>query len=332
MATGTEKKIQIPWVEKYRPATLSDVVSHKSITSTLTQLIANQQMPHLMFYGPPGTGKTSTVVAMARDLYGSKNGAPSNYSTMVLELNASDDRGIDTVREQIRTFVSSRAIVHDPPYKLVILDEADSMTSTAQFALRRVMEKYTSNARFCLICNYAGKIIPAIQSRCTKFRFKPLPSTVVRDRTLHVIEQENLNVSEDAVAALVRVAEGDMRKSLNTLQATAMATRDITSTAVYETSGLPSPEVVAELVGCLMTGGVDAVQQITSTMTMQGLALSDVIQGIHEVVLNLAIDGTVKAVLCKDLATIEDNVLHACDEQLQVGGLVAAFIQARAML
>ncbi len=306
---------------------MNDVVSHYHITSTLTELIRKNQLPHLLFYGPPGTGKTSTIVSMARDMYGRSN----SYSSMVLELNASDDRGIDVVREQIRTFASSRAIMQDPPFKLVILDEADSMTSAAQFALRRVIEKYTGNARFCLVCNYASKIIPAIQSRCTKFRFKPLPRDLIKARTAHVIAEEKLQVSDDALTALVRLAEGDMRRSINVLQAAAMNTDGpITAQIVFETSGLPPPDVVQRLLGMLLQRDVSTChREVLATLQHQGLALVDLIHSIHEMVLQLAISPIAKAMLCRELATIEDNMQHACDEVLQTGSLVAAFTDAR---
>merc|ERR1712096_489776 len=149
----------LPWVEKYRPSSLEEVVSQDNIVQTLERLVASEKLPHLLFYGPPGTGKTSTILAIAKKMYG------QNLSQMVLQLNASDDRGIDVVRNQIKEFSSTR-MVFSSAHKLIILDEADAMTSDAQMALRRVIEKYTKNVRFCIICNYVSKIIPALQSRC----------------------------------------------------------------------------------------------------------------------------------------------------------------------
>lgn len=173
----------LPWVEKYRPATLDELISHADIIATISTFINAGKLPHLLFYGPPGTGKTSTVLACARQLYGPK------FRSMILELNASDDRGIDVVREQIKNFASTRKIF-DRGFKLIILDEADAMTQIAQAALRRVIEKYTRNVRFCIICNYVGKIIPALQSRCTRFRFGPLERAQIETRLDYVIAQE----------------------------------------------------------------------------------------------------------------------------------------------
>ncbi len=141
------------------------------------------RLPHLLFYGPPGTGKTSTILACARKLYG------KNLSSMVLELNASDDRGINVVRDEIKTFCSTKQLFSSG-FKLVILDEADAMTNVAQNALRRVIEQYTRNVRFCIICNYVGKIIPAIQSRCTRFRFAPLQEAHIQSRLQFILDQE----------------------------------------------------------------------------------------------------------------------------------------------
>lgn len=188
-----------------------------------SNLIGIQRLPHLLLYGPPGTGKTSTILALARKIYGSKN-----VRQMVLELNASDDRGIDVVREQIKTFASTRQIFANTAsssvssiaaYKLIILDEADAMTSTAQMALRRIMEKYTANTRFCIIANYTHKLSPALLSRCTRFRFSPLKEADIRVLVDKVIDEENVKIDQAATEALIKLSKGDMRRALNVLQA-----------------------------------------------------------------------------------------------------------------
>jgi replication factor C subunit 3/5 len=178
-------KENLPWVEKYRPENLIDLISHRDIISTIMRFVDEKRLPHLLLYGPPGTGKTSLVLALARQMYGTLN-----YKSMILELNASDDRGIDVIREQIITFAGTKQMFNSGIIKLIILDEADSMTQPAQAALRRVIEKYTKNVRFCIICNYVSKIIPAIQSRCTKFRFGPLEREQMSRRLKHVINSE----------------------------------------------------------------------------------------------------------------------------------------------
>lgn len=195
------------------------------------------QLPHLLFYGPPGTGKTSTIMALARRLYGKQ------FKNHVLELNASDDRGIDVVRGQIKSFASTRNVfsTQQDTFKLIVLDEADAMTQAAQAALRRVIEQYTKNVRFCLICNYVNKIIPAIQSRCTRFRFSPLDTAQVARRVDYVIDAEHCQVEPAARDAILTLAKGDMRRALNILQACHAAGGVIDEDAVYNCTGHPHP-------------------------------------------------------------------------------------------
>lgn len=196
---------------------------HHDILATINKFVDSNRLPHLLLYGPPGTGKTSTILALARRIYGA-----DNMRQMVLELNASDDRGIDVVREQIKTFASTKQIftlgasalrTGIAGFKLIILDEADAMTNTAQMALRRIMEKYTANTRFCIIANYSHKLSPALLSRCTRFRFSPLKERDIRVLVDKVIEEENVKITTDATESLVRLSKGDMRRALNVLQA-----------------------------------------------------------------------------------------------------------------
>ena len=294
-----EQTAALPWVEKYRPKEMSDLVSHEQIIGTITKLIDAGKLPHLMLYGPPGTGKTSTILACAHKLYG------KHFSSMVLELNASDDRGIDVVREQIKEFASTRQMFSSAP-KLIVLDEADNMTNPAQFALRRVIEKFTRNARFCIICNYASKIIPALQSRCTRFRFAPLskeqvgfapaarrrpdrrppqPPTVrppppplaasqATSRIEVVAQAEGCRLAPGGLDACVALGCGDMRRCLNILQSTHMAFDEVSPDNVYQCTGAPRPADVEQMMGWLM--GEDftsAFNNMWGLMSERGLAL-----------------------------------------------------------
>lgn len=212
-----------PWIEKYRPKKLSDVSSQSTTTSILQKSLNSANLPHMLFYGPPGTGKTSTILALAHELFG-----PNLIHSRVLELNASDERGISIVRDRIKNF--ARLSVSNPsnddkrnypcpPYKLIILDEADSMTSDAQAALRRTMENYASVTRFCLICNYVTKIIDPLASRCSKFRFKNLDNNIAVNRLKFIINSENIqNIDENVISDILDVCEGDLRRSVNLLQ------------------------------------------------------------------------------------------------------------------
>lgn len=272
-----QSKSGLPWVEKYRPQNLDDIISHKEIINTLTNLISTNKIPHMIFYGPPGTGKTTTILACAKKIYG------SNYKSMILELNGSDDRGINVVREQIKSFSAtdskissiftkiegdeqSANEIHKTNIKLVILDEADAMTYDAQFALRRVIESYTYSTRFCLICNYLTKIIPALQSRCQMFRFAPINNIDHFNKIKNITNLEQMNIDDDALEKTIELSEGDMRKSLNLLQSLHMiyvrkndsttnesniATHQITLNNIYKTIGFPSQEEKNKIMACL---------------------------------------------------------------------------------
>ncbi|CAM9191771.1 unnamed protein product, partial [Ectocarpus sp. 12 AP-2014] len=207
-----------PWVEKYRPRYVKDVVHHQNLKKVLLGSQEKGDLPHLLFHGPPGTGKTSTILALARTLFGE-----TNMRERVLELNASDERGLDVVRDKIKTFskVSVSFRSGCPAIKIVILDEADTMTPYAQSALRRTMETHAAVTRFCLVCNYASKIIAPLASRCAKFRFTPLSSESMKARLLHICEMESVifqDCSRSVLDAIVLTSGGDMRKSVNLLQ------------------------------------------------------------------------------------------------------------------
>ncbi|NWW67663.1 RFC5 factor, partial [Ifrita kowaldi] len=263
-------------VEKYRPQALSELVSHRDILSTVQRFISEDRLPHLLLYGPPGTGKTSTILACARQLYRERE-----FGSMVLELNASDDRGIDIVRGPILSFASTRTIFKKG-FKLVILDEADAMTQDAQNALRRVIEKFTENTRFCLICNYLSKIIPALQSRCTRFRFGPLTPELMVPRLQHVIQEEGVDVTEDGMKALVTLSSGDMRRALNILQSTSMAFGKVTEENVYTCTGHPLKSDIANILDWMLNQDFStAYRQIMELKTLKGLALQDILTEIH---------------------------------------------------
>lgn len=198
-------------VEKYRPLSIENVFLEEKNMNCIRSFIDKQNFPNLLFYGPPGTGKTSTIIAMANDIYKEK------YNLMVLELNASDNRNIQVVRKIIKEFASSKTLFNSG-YKLIILDEVDSMTNDAQFCLRRIMETYCNNVRFCFICNFIGKIIPAIQSRCSKFKFSNLNTIQISSKLAEIMNEENITISPNIMSIIVNYCNGDMRKILNYIQ------------------------------------------------------------------------------------------------------------------
>ncbi|KAJ1916690.1 Subunit of heteropentameric Replication factor C (RF-C) [Mycoemilia scoparia] len=320
----------LPWVEKYRPNTLDDLVSQQGIVDTIEKFIAENRLPHLLFYGPPGTGKTSTILALAKKLYG-----PKAYKNMILELNASDDRGIDVVRDQIKSFASTRTVSmlsssasggnNISDFKLVVLDEADAMTQAAQAALRRVIEKYTRNVRFCIICNYVSKITPAIQSRCTKFRFSPLKIEQVQERLQMVVDTEGVNITKDGKGALLRLSKGDMRRVLNVLQACHAAyPGGIDENEIYACTGSPHPKDIQRIGESMVKDDFStALDQICMLKTDRGLALQDVITELLGYIEGIEFPNATRIYLLDKLADIE--LANGASETIQLSSLIGAF-------
>src|SRR5687768_8735397 len=243
--SGTMKDV---WVEKYRPRTLSEVVGQEETVERLKAYVKAGSIPHLMFAGPPGTGKTTCAIALAKDLFGA-----DDWKGRFLELNASDERGIVVVRGKIKEF--ARVGTADTQgFKIVFLDEADALTHDAQAALRRTMEKYTATTRFVLSCNYSSKIIDPIQSRCAVFRFRPLTAKDVKGFIRRIAAEEKLEVTPDGVDALVFVAKGDLRKTVNTLQVAAALGGTVDADAIYRTTSTARPEEVKKLLETAQIG------------------------------------------------------------------------------
>ncbi|KAG9318533.1 P-loop containing nucleoside triphosphate hydrolase protein [Chiua virens] len=249
-----------PWVEKYRPRTIDDVSAQEHTVTVLRKALSSANLPHMLFYGPPGTGKTSTILALSRQLFG-----PDNFRERVLELNASDERGISIVREKIKTFarqtpraqkVSSDGNSYPcPPYKIIILDEADSMTQDAQGALRRIMETYARITRFCLVCNYVTRIIEPLASRCSKFRFTPLDSSSTSSRLMHIAAAEHVDVSPEVVAKLIDASNGDLRRSITYLQSASRLSSSTTPPTPI------TPRDIEEIAGVVPTAVVNNFAQ-----------------------------------------------------------------------
>ncbi|EIM23986.1 P-loop containing nucleoside triphosphate hydrolase protein [Wallemia mellicola CBS 633.66] len=314
-------KSDLPWVEKYRPNELDDVVSHTEIIQTINQFIQKQRLPHLLFYGPPGTGKTSTILAIAKKIYG------GNWKRNVLELNASDDRGIDVVRDQIKSFAQTRTLFSDG-FKLIILDEADLMTQQAQGALRRIIEHYTPTTRFCIICNYVNKITPAIMSRCTRFRFSPLPYAHLDKRLVEVIENEAVQIDDDAKKALLNLTKGDMRRALNILQAchTACMPERISIKDVYNVTAAPQPEAIEYIVNTLLKDEISTCySKIHQVKRQNGLALQDILTGVYDYIQTIEFPTATKVAILELLAEVEHRLSKGSSETIQLSALIASF-------
>ncbi|KAK8183030.1 P-loop containing nucleoside triphosphate hydrolase protein [Phyllosticta capitalensis] len=304
----TETSSIQPWVEKYRPKSLDDVTAQDHTITVLQRTLQSSNLPHMLFYGPPGTGKTSTILALAKQLYG-----PDLIKTRVLELNASDERGISIVREKVKNFARQqlsnppagpygdeyRRKYPCPPFKIVVLDEADSMTQDAQSALRRTMETYSRITRFCLVCNYVTRIIDPLASRCSKFRFKSLDVASAGQRLEEIAKLEGVALEEGAVDALVRTSEGDLRKAITFLQSAARLVGAIKSPAAGEDdsmdvdSGASSTNkksvtvpIVEEIAGVIPDSTLSALFQ-----AMQRAAKGEVYAAVAQAVEDMVADG-----------------------------------------
>ncbi len=307
------------WTEKYRPKNLSEVVGQKEIVEKLKAFVKNKSMPHLLFAGPAGVGKTTSALAIARELYG------ENWKSNFLELNASDERGIDTIRTKVKEFARTLPI-GDVPFKIILLDEADALTRDAQQALRRMMEKYTDTCRFILNCNYSSKIIPPIQSRCAVFRFSPLSIVDVKEYVKRIEKGEKIKLSEDAIEALYDVSEGDLRRLTNILQSVASVSKKITPKEIYEISGVVLPEEVAPLVKSAMDGNIEEVKKkLLEIMYKKGLSGVDLIKLIARYVWETKMDNAKKIELMEAIGEAEYRIVEGGDDFIQILALLSHF-------
>ena len=263
------------WVEKYRPKSLTQVVNQKEIVERLKKFVENKSLPHLIFAGPAGVGKTTCAHALVRDLFG------EYYSKDAFqELNASDERGIDTIRTSIKTFANKKSL-SGIPFKILILDESDNMTSAAQQALRRTMEKYTKSTRFILICNYSSKIIEPIQSRCAIFRFKPLKNEDLSKRIKQICKKEKIQIENSGIEAIIYVSGGDLRKAVNTLQAGSSLDQNLTEHLIYQVTGKARPEEIQQMIQLALDKKFLKSKEIgIHCHNQQQLAYANTIEGI----------------------------------------------------
>ncbi|HEY4675326.1 MAG TPA: replication factor C small subunit [Candidatus Bathyarchaeia archaeon] len=314
------------WAEKYRPKKLDDMVNQKEIVERLKSFVKSRNVPHCIFAGPPGTGKTTAALCLARDLYGEA------YRDHVMELNASDERGIDVVRETVKTFARARAM-GDIPFKVMILDEADNMTGDAQQALRRTMERYTETCRFIMCANYSGKIIEPIQSRCAPFRFTFLPREE-HDKYLKCIaEKENVKLLEDGFDAIFEVCSGDLRKAINTLQAAASLDKPVDAKVVYSITGRAHPADVQKMIEVAMSGNfLEARKQLRDMIQKYGVAGSDIIRQIHTEIFRTSIPEPWKIKLADVVGEIDYRLVEGADEEVQLSALLARLVEASSKL
>ncbi len=315
---SSEKFAELLWAEKYRPKSLKELVNQEEIVKRLMKFVEEKNMPHLLFAGPPGTGKTTTALALAHDLYGEE------WRKYVLELNASDERGIAVIRTKVKEFARSK-VPGDVPFKIVLLDEADNMTADAQQALRRLMEMYVETTRFILIANYPSKIIEPIQSRCAVFRFTPLKKEDVVSRLKWICEQENVVCHDDALEVIYEIAGGDMRKAINILQAAA-ALGEVTVAHVYKVVGLAHPKEIREIIQLALAGKfIEARDKLRMLMVNYGISGTDILKQMHREIFStdLKIPEEARVDLADYIGEIQFRIVEGADDEIQLTALLA---------
>lgn len=319
-------KNNIPWIEKYRPKRLSDIVSQEEPISILNNTLKTGELPHLLFYGSSGTGKTSSILALCNELFG-----PVRVSERVIELNASDERGINIVRGKIINFAKIAIGTRDPNYlcpnyKIIILDEADAMTKEAQAALRKVMEENSNITRFCFICNYINQIIEPINSRCVKIRFKPIDKLSLINKLSWISSQENINVNSNTLECIANISNGDLRKSilfLQNLKYIRMNKKNseiITPTDIYDMCNYITFDKTKKYIRIIRTNNnINNVMMVARKIIDKGYVFNSIINNvINYVIFNKNILDKNKALIMFELSFIEKNINDGADEYIQI--------------
>lgn len=348
------KKINLPWSEKYRPNSVSNIIYHEKISKAIVNYMDNNKLPHLLFYGPPGTGKTSLIIAVAKHYY------KEDFENMILVLNASEERGIETVRNRIKQFVITKGIPENPntpSFKLIILDEIDAMTEDAQAILRKVIEKYVSNVRFCFICNYLKKINPAIQSRCVIFRFNPIPFENMHEFVINICKKENIQITSNAIKLIIKRSNGDMRKLLNILQSANMYldnTKQINHEEIIcESDKLDTNKIVinessiSKILSCPTHKHINNIlkyiqknnfqnsyEYVNNILIENGISLIELINYVHEYCIEFIINNNREIIkyslekvvnIVKNLCLINENLTYCNNDNIQLVSFLSIF-------
>jgi len=310
------------WIEKYRPIRLRDIAGQDEIIERLESYVRNGNLPHLLFTGSAGVGKTTAAVSLAREFFG------ESWHMNFRELNASDERGIDVVRNQIKQFARTSPL-GGATFKILFLDEADALTTDAQAALRRTMESYAQTCRFILSCNYSSKIIDPIQSRCAIYRFKPLGKPAISEEIQKIATKEGITVSDDAIDAIVYVAQGDMRKAINALQGAAIISPSINGQMVYAITATARPDEIDLLLDLSMAGDFDAAENALSQLLHErGIAPNELLNQCYRTLLRRPMDQRLKVALIDYIGETDFRLSEGADSDIQMEALIAKFVMA----
>jgi len=312
-----------PWVEKYRPQKLDDIVGQTHIIELLKSYVEEKGMPNLMFTGPAGVGKTTAALALVKSILG------EYWRQNFLELNASDARGIETVRTNIKNFCRLKPV--GAPFRIIFLDEVDNMTKDAQHALRREMEMYTKTASFILSCNYSSKIIDPIQSRCAIFRFAPIKGQDIIKRLEFIVKEENFDYDETAIQTIVYFAEGDMRKAINILQASASMGEKITDDKVNDVVSKAKPQDIHDMITKALSSDFMAARDLLrESMVLQGTSGEDMVNQIYQDVVKRAIEGKLDSEvyisLIEAIANTDFRIREGANPRIQLEALLTKFL------
>jgi len=311
------------WTEKYRPKDFSKIRGQKHILAKIKAFVEQKNMPHLLFAGPAGIGKTTLSLVIARQFFG------DNWQNNFLELNASDERGIDVVRNKVKDFARTKAF-GEVPFKIIYLDECDALTKEAQQALRRTMENYTSTCRFILSCNYSSKIIDPIQSRCLVFKFKPLDREEIFEIIKDIAKQESLTIDDKAMEALFVACGGDCRRVENILQSAASLNKKIKEETIFTLASLAKPKEMIEILNlCVKKDFLAARKLLLDVMLEYGLSGIDVITQLQKEIWNVQkLHDEAKLEFVKYCGEAEFHLVEGSDEFIQLESLLANLILA----
>jgi len=310
------------WTEKYRPQIFTELVGQDDTIKRVESLTRSLNIPHLLFAGPAGTGKSTLALIVVKELF------KQNWKQNYLELNASDERGINVVREKVKNFARTKSL-GPVPFKIIFLDEADALTPEAQQALRRTMENYSATCRFIMSCNYSSKIIDPIQSRCAIFRFRLLEKKDISKVIEKIVEKENLTITPESFEIIYEGSEGDCRRAINILQSTASVSPNITPELLSTIIAGTKPRDIKLVLEYALSGDFQrAREKLLDAMLKQGLSGQDIVKSIQKEIWNLPIEPEIKVKLTEKTGEAEFRIVEGSDPFIQLQALLASFVLA----